>query len=112
MKREFTYMDDIVERVIKLLNYSPKKDENGVPYAIYNIGNNKPVELMGFIEMLEKKLGKKATKEFLPLQEGDVPETCADIDDLVRDFGFKPNTSIDEGIEKFVDWYLGYKFIN
>jgi len=69
------------------------------------------VELMEFIETLEKKLGKKAKKEFLPLQDGDVPETYADIDDLVRDFGFKPNTTIDEGIEKFVEWFRRYKLI-
>lgn len=122
MKRDFTYIGDIVEGVVRVLNNPPLPNPNwdkekadpgtsSAPYKIYNIGNNKPVELMEFIETLEKKLGKKAKKEFLPLQDGDVPETYADIDDLVRDFGFKPNTTIDEGIEKFVEWYGEYKFI-
>jgi UDP-glucuronate 4-epimerase len=75
---------------------------------VYNIGNNKPVQLMEFIETLEKYLGKKAKKEFLPLQAGDVPKTYADVDDLIRDVGFKPDTSIDEGIRKFVEWYKEY----
>lgn len=120
MRRDFTYIDDIIEGVVRVLNNPPLPNPNldkekadpgtsSAPYKIYNIGNNKPVELMEFIETLEKKLGKKAKKEFLPLQDGDVPETYADIDDLVRDFGFKPNTTIDEGIEKFVEWYGEYK---
>jgi UDP-glucuronate 4-epimerase len=75
---------------------------------VYNIGNNKPVQLMEFIQTLEKHLGKEAKKEFLPLQAGDVPRTYADVDDLIRDVGFKPNTSIDEGIGKFVEWYKDY----
>jgi len=120
MKRDFTYIDDIIEGIARVLNNPPHPNPNwnkekadpgtsSAPYKVYNIGNNKPVELMEFIETLEKKLGKKAKKEFLPLQDGDVPETYADIDDLVRDFGFKPNTTIDEGIEKFVEWYGEYK---
>jgi UDP-glucuronate 4-epimerase len=120
MKRDFTYIDDIIEGVVRILNNPPHPNPNwdkekadpgtsSAPYKVYNIGNNKPVELMEFIETLEKKLGKKAKKEFLPLQDGDVPETYADIDDLVKDFGFKPNTTIDEGIEKFVEWYGEYK---
>lgn len=120
MKRDFTYIDDIIEGVVRILNNPPHPNPNwdkekadpgtsSAPYKVYNIGNNKPVELMEFIETLEKKLGKKAKKEFLPLQDGDVPETYADIDDLVKDFGFKPNTTIDEGIEKFVEWYREYK---
>lgn len=120
MKRDFTYIDDIIEGVVRVLNNPPHPNPNwdkekadpgtsSAPYKVYNIGNNKPVELMEFIETLEKKLGKKAKKEFLPLQDGDVPETYADIDDLVRDFGFKPNTTIDQGIEKFVEWYREYK---
>ena len=119
MKRDFTYIDDIIEGVVRVLNNPPHPNPNwdkekadpgtsSAPYKVYNIGNNKPVELMEFIETLEKKLGKKAKKEFLPLQDGDVPETYADIDDLVRDFGFKPNTTIEEGIEKFVEWYREY----
>ncbi|WP_113074937.1 NAD-dependent epimerase [Petrotoga sp. 9PW.55.5.1] len=120
MKRDFTYIDDIIEGVVRVLNNPPHPNPNwdkekadpgtsSAPYKVYNIGNNKPVELMEFIETLEKKLGKKAKKEFLPLQDGDVPETYADIDDLVKDFGFKPNTTIEEGIEKFVEWYGEYK---
>lgn len=120
MKRDFTYIDDIIEGVVRILNNPPHPNPNwdkekadpgtsSAPYKVYNIGNNKPVELMEFIETLEKKLGKKAKKEFLPLQDGDVPETYADIDDLVKDFGFKPNTTIDQGIEKFVEWYREYK---
>jgi len=120
MKRDFTYIDDIIEGVVRVLNNPPHPNPNwdkekadpgtsSAPYKVYNIGNNKPVELMEFIETLEKKLGKKAKKEFLPLQDGDVPETYADIDDLVKDFGFKPNTTIDQGIEKFVEWYGEYK---
>ena len=123
MKRDFTYIDDIIEGVVRVLNNPPLSNPNwdkekadpgtsSAPYKIYNIGNNKPVELMEFIETLEKKLGKKAKKEFLPLQDGDVPETYADIDDLVKDFGFKPNTTIDEGIEKFVEWYGEYKSLS
>lgn len=120
MKRDFTYIDDIIEGVVRVLNNPPHPNPNwdkekadpgtsSAPYKVYNIGNNKPVELMEFIETLEKKLGKKAKKELLPLQDGDVPETYADIDDLVKDFGFKPNTTIEEGIEKFVEWYREYK---
>ena len=78
------------------------------PYRVYNIGNNKPVELLRFIEVIEEKLGKKATKNLLPIQEGDVPETFADVDDLMREVDFKPSTSIENGIEKFIDWYLNY----
>ncbi len=119
MKRDFTYVDDIVEGIVRLI---PKKrkgnDEwSGVnpdpatsfaPYKIYNIGNNSPVELLHFIEVLEDKLGKKAIKNFLPLQEGDVPETYADVDDLMRDVDFKPSTSIETGIGNFVAWYKEY----
>jgi UDP-glucuronate 4-epimerase len=119
MKRDFTYIDDIVEGVVRLLNNPPKENRNwdqakadpgtsSAPYKIYNIGNSKPVELMQFIETLEEKIGKKAQKEFLPLQDGDVPMTYADVDDLMNDVGFKPRTSVQEGITKFVEWYLNY----
>jgi UDP-glucuronate 4-epimerase len=119
MKRDFTYVDDIVEGIIKLLPKVPSasSDWNAshpdpassfAPYKLYNIGNNKPVELLAFIETLERKLGKEAVKKFLPIQDGDVPETFADVDDLMRDVGFKPATSIDVGLGKFVDWYLDY----
>jgi UDP-glucuronate 4-epimerase len=119
MKRDFTFVDDIVEGIVRLLPTIPKAQTDWdafhpdpsysfAPYRIYNIGNNKPVELLHFIEVLENKLGKKAVKNFLPLQPGDVPETFADVDDLMNDVGFKPSTSIEEGIGKFVDWYVEY----
>ncbi len=118
-KRDFTYVDDIVEGVIRTLdnvasantNWSSDEPDSATsyaPYKIYNIGNNTPVELMHYIEVLEKCLGKEAKKNFLPLQAGDVPATFADIDDLIQDVGFKPATSIEEGIAKFVEWYRGY----
>lgn len=119
MKRDFTYIDDIVEGLVRLLPRIPQPDKNWsgmhpdpatsfAPYRLYNIGNNKPVELMRFIEVLEEKLGRKAEKNFLPIQDGDVPETYADVNDLMRDTGFKPSTSIEEGIGKFVDWYKSF----
>jgi UDP-glucuronate 4-epimerase len=119
MRRDFTYIDDIVEGVVRLLNNPPKENNNwdqakadpgtsSAPYKIYNIGNSKPVELMEFIETLEERLGKKAQKEFLPLQDGDVPITYADVNDLMNDVGFKPGITIKEGINQFVAWYLNY----
>jgi UDP-glucuronate 4-epimerase len=119
MKRDFTYVDDIVESISRLVPQAatPNKDWNGnnpdpatsfAPYKIYNIGNSSPVELMHYIEVIEKNLGKKAIKNFMPLQDGDVPETFADVDDLMRAVDFKPATSIETGIKNFIDWYLGY----
>lgn len=119
MKRDFTYIDDVVEGVIRVMHKIPTGNPNWdainpdpstsfAPYKIYNIGNNNPVELLRFIEVLEECLGKKAKKNFLPLQPGDVVETYADVDDLVKDVGFKPNTPIEIGIKKFVEWYLEY----
>lgn len=119
MKRDFTYVEDIVEGIVRLIPHVPKGNSSWsgekpdpassfAPYKIYNIGNNKPIELLHFIEILESKLGRKAAKNFLPLQDGDVPETYADVDDLMRDVGFKPATSIETGIEQFVNWYLEY----
>lgn len=119
MKRDFTYIDDVVEGVVRLINKKPEPnpewdDTNPdpgtsfAPYKIYNIGNNQPVELMYFISVLEKHLGREAKKEFLPMQPGDVPETYADVDDLMRDVGFKPSTPIEVGIERFVEWYKDY----
>jgi len=119
MKRDFTYIDDIVEGIVRLINKKPvlNKKWNGfapdpgtsmAPYKVYNIGNNQPIELMRFIEVLEEKLGRKTNKELLPIQLGDVPETYADIGDLIADTGFKPNTSIEQGIAKFVEWYKDY----
>ena len=89
-------------------NWNGNPSEGSAPYRIYNIGNNQPVELLYFIEVLENALGKKAIKEMLPMQPGDVPETYADIDDLVADVGFKPSTSIEEGISRFADWFKWY----
>jgi UDP-glucuronate 4-epimerase len=86
----------------------PDPSTSFAPYKIYNIGNNQPIELSHFIEVLEDKLGKKAVKNFLPMQDGDVPETFADIEDLTKDVGFRPSTSIEAGIGQFVEWYLSY----
>lgn len=108
MYRDFTYIDDIIDGILAILPQEVKEDENGTKYKIYNIGNNKPVKIMDFISILEKNIGKVATKEFLPMQKGDVYETYADIDELVKDTGFKPKTSIEEGLAKFVSWYKEY----
>ncbi len=119
MRRDFTYVDDIVEGVIRVLDRiaSPNPEWNSAapdpgtsrsPYRIYNIGNNNPVELLHVIHCLETELGRTAVKNLLPMQPGDVPATYADVDDLVRDCNFKPNTSIEEGIKKFATWYRDY----
>ena len=119
MKRDFTYIDDIIEGVYRVAAKIPVSNPKWqgdhpdpatsfAPYKIYNIGNNHPVELIYFIETLEKNLHTKAKKIFLPMQPGDVPATCADVDDLMADVGFKPATSIEEGIKKFVSWYKDY----
>ena len=118
-KRDFTYIDDIVEGVIRTLDKIPaanplwnsdKPDSatSYAPYCLYNIGNNKPVELMRYIEVLERCLGISAKKNLLPLQQGDVPDTYADIDDLTRDVGFHPDTPVETGIANFVAWYRDY----
>lgn len=119
MQRDFTYIDDIVEGVVRVIDRipgpntewsgdSPDPSSSYAPYKLYNIGNNNPVELMHYIEVLEDCLGKKAEKNLLPIQAGDVPATYADVDDLIKDVGFKPSTSIEEGIKKFVEWYKEY----
>jgi len=108
MYRDFTYVDDIVEGIMNMLEKPPAADENGDHCKLYNIGNNHPEKLMYFIEVLERYIGKEAKKEFLPMQPGDVYQTYADVDDLMQDFGFKPKTSIEEGLGKFVEWYKGY----
>ncbi|MCH5279908.1 MAG: NAD-dependent epimerase [Lachnospiraceae bacterium] len=108
MYRDFTYIDDIVDGILNIIPNPPKANENGVRYKVYNIGNNKPEKLMYFIETLEKKLGKEAQKEFYPMQPGDVYQTYADVTELMRDFGFKPNTPLDAGVEKFVAWFREY----
>ncbi|NTU42002.1 MAG: NAD-dependent epimerase [Nitrospirales bacterium] len=119
MQRDFTYIDDIIEGVVRVIGSvpgpnpqwsgdNPDSATSYAPYRLYNIGNNNPVELMHFIEVLEDCLGKKAEKNLLPLQAGDVPATYADVDDLVRDVGFKPETRIEDGIRRFVEWYKAY----
>ncbi len=118
-RRDFTYIDDIVEGVIRVLDRPapvnpdwdgsrPDPGSSLSPWRVYNIGNNKPVELTHYIAALEKALGKEAKKELLPLQPGDVPDTFADVEDLVREFGYKPNTPVESGIARFVEWYREY----
>ncbi len=108
MMRDFTYIDDIVRGVENILCNPPEKNEKGAFYKLYNIGNNKPVKLMDYIETLERCLGVEAKKEYLPMQPGDVYQTYADVTDLMQDYDFKPDTSIEEGLQKFVDWYREY----
>lgn len=119
MERDFTYIDDIVEGVFRIIDHTPESNQewDGMnpdpatsycPWRIYNIGNNRKEKLMRYIEVLEECLGKKAEKNFMPMQDGDVPATYANVDDLVRDIKFKPDTSIEEGIGKFVEWYREY----
>ena len=108
MRRDFTYIDDIVTGVENILCNPPAADENEAFYKIYNIGNNQPEKLMDYIAVLEKCLGREAKKEFLPMQPGDVYETYADVSELMKDFGFKPSTTIEEGLSKFAEWFLAY----
>lgn len=108
MQRDFTFVDDIVIGISNILCNPPAEDENGAFYHIYNIGNNKPERLMDYISVLEQKLGKEARKEFLPMQPGDVYQTYADVSELMKDFDFKPSTSIEEGLGKFAEWFLAY----
>lgn len=123
MLRDFTYIDDIVESITRLTKQpakpnpdwsgaNPDPSSSNAPYKVYNIGNNSPVRLMDFIEAIENKLGKTAKKNFMDLQPGDVPETYANVEDLYRDINFRPQTSIQEGINNFVDWYLDYYEVN
>jgi UDP-glucuronate 4-epimerase len=119
MERDFTYIDDIIEGLIRVIKRIPKADpkwgsENPdpatsvAPFKLYNIGNNNPVKLLNLIEVLEACLGKKAKKNFLPIQPGDVPATFADVENLIKDVDFKPTTPIEEGVKNFVGWYQGY----
>lgn len=119
MQRDFTYIDDIIEGVVRVLDNppqgnaawsgkNPEPNSSVAPYKIYNIGNSSPVRLMDFIEAIENALGKKAIKKFLPLQAGDVPATWADVEDLADDLGYRPKKTVEEGVKKFVDWYKGY----
>ncbi|MDC0587731.1 NAD-dependent epimerase [Gammaproteobacteria bacterium] len=110
MKRDFTYIDDIVEGIVRVINKTPRPTKNDhssskAPYTLYNIGNNNPVSLKSFIKAIENSCKKKAIKNFLPMQPGDVPITYADIDDLIKDIQYKPGVPLDEGIKYFVDWY-------
>ena len=111
MQRDFTYVDDVTEGISRVMAKIPQSSDSSkasAPYKIYNIGNNQPVELTRVIEVLEDCLGQKAHKNLLPIQPGDVPVTYAEIDELIRDVGFKPNTPIEVGIERFVAWYRSY----
>ena len=119
MLRDFTYVDDIVEGVTRVIDNPSNANENwtgkkpdpstsSAPYKIYNIGNNNPVKLMDFIEAIENKLGKKIDKNMMPIQPGDVPATFADVTDLIENLDYKPETSIQEGIDQFVDWYINF----
>ncbi len=118
-KRDFTYIDDIVDGVVTVLanparpnpawnGYDPDPATSRAPYRLYNIGNHQPVQLLYVIELLEQALGRKAEKRMLPMQPGDVPETFADVDDLTVAVGFRPKTPIEEGIHRFVAWYREY----
>jgi UDP-glucuronate 4-epimerase len=118
-RRDFTYIDDIVEGIIRVLDQpaqpnedwqsdKPDSGSSNAPWRVYNIGSNNPVELNTYVAELEKALGKTAEKELLPLQPGDVPDTYADVDALIRDFDYKPSTTINKGIEKFVEWFKAY----
>ena len=119
MRRDFTYVDDIAEGTVRVLMRAPSPDpgwsdldghpgSSSAPYRIYNIGNQAPVELMEFIRLMEAAIGRKARMNFLPMQQGDVPATFADVADLERDFGFKPRTTIEEGVARFVEWVKEY----
>jgi UDP-glucuronate 4-epimerase len=119
MQRDFTYVDDIVEGIIRLIPLTPAQNKDWdrktadpsssfAPYKIYNIGNNNPVKLMDMIDILENAIGKKAVKDFKPMQPGDVPATFADITDLTRDTGFQPSTPLSVGLQKFINWYKDY----
>ena len=119
LERDFTYIDDVVEGIVNLMDHLPEAQpsyheathsvsESFAPYKIYNLGNNTPVSLMTFIETLEKHLGKKAIKELVEMQAGDVYTTWADVDDLERAIHYRPSTRLDEGLKRFVHWYLDY----
>ena len=119
MQRDFTFVDDVVEGIVRVLAKAPSPDptwsgdrpdpgSSRAPYRVYNIGNDRPVELLRYIEVLERNLGKRAQMNLLPLQPGDVPITRADVTDLERDFGYHPGTTIEEGVARFIEWYRGY----
>ena len=123
MRRDFTYVDDVVESVVRLVDRLPVGNQkfstalpdpgsSNAPWRVYNIGNNKPVELLEVVRLLEEAIGKKARRELLPMQPGDVPATYADVDDLMREVGFRPDTPIAQGITQFVAWYRGWAATN
>jgi UDP-glucuronate 4-epimerase len=107
MKRDFTYIDDVIESIVRLMKKGPLT-ELAIPYKIYNIGNHQPVKLNYFIHVLEEQIGKKAIKKFLPMQPGDVPETFADIEDIVKYINYKPTTKIEDGVNKFIEWFKNH----
>ena len=120
MRRDFTFIDDVTEAVMRLLVHPPKEDpvvtgdrldpaRSRAPWRLYNIGNNSPVELMDLVRVIERAVGRPAVREFLPMQPGDVLETCADISDLEREIGFRPKTSIEDGTRRFVEWFTAYR---
>src|SRR5262249_44807730 len=117
--RDFTYIDDVVESVVRLIDHAPTGNSNfsdnsldpgssSAPWRVYNIGNSKPVKLLEVVSLLEEAIGKKAKRELLPMQRGDVTETYADVGDLMRDVDFRPTTPIADGVSRFVDWYRSY----
>jgi UDP-glucuronate 4-epimerase len=119
MRRDFTYVDDVIEAVLRVIERAPAPDpswsgdkanpaSSTAPWRLYNIGNNQPVEIMRVVELLENELGRKAVKELVPMQPGDMPTTYADIDDLIRDIGFRPKIPLEEGVRRFVAWYRDY----
>ena len=118
-RRDFTYIDDIVEGIVRVVDHVASADPNwtgarpdpsssAAPWRVYNIGNHRPVELLRYIEVIEERLGRKAERKLLPLQPGDVPDTCADVEDLARDLGYEPAMPVEVGIARFVDWYREY----
>jgi UDP-glucuronate 4-epimerase len=120
MRRDFTYIDDVVESVVRLVDRPAQADPNwsndrpdparsSAPWRVYNIGNNNPVDVPHVVDLLEQALGKKAVRELAPMQAGDVPATYADVDDLMRDVGFRPATPIDDGVSRFARWFVDYR---
>ena len=119
MRRDFTYIDDVAEAVVRLVDHAPTANPNwkgekpdpgssAAPWRVYNIGNNNPVELLEVVRLMEEAIGIKAKRELLPMQPGDVPATYADVDDLMREVDFRPSTPIGEGIQRFIAWFRDY----
>jgi len=122
MRRDFTYIDDVVEAIVRLIDRAPQGNpdwsgdkpdpgSSAAPWRVYNIGNNNPVDVPKVVAILEKELGRIAQKELLPMQSGDVPATYADVDDRMREIGFRPSTSIEDGVRRFVAWFREYHSI-